>query len=100
MTLAAIGQTLDGITRQRVEQLLRWADQNARNILNRAVRSGRIKKPHFCERCEEETQDLEAHHDDYGKPLDVEWLCIPCHNVVHPHIPYSRTRLERKEVKA
>lgn len=90
MTLTAIGQKFGGITRQRVEQILHWPALNARAALHRAVKSGRLKKPPFCQRCEQETQDLEAHHDDYSKPLDVQWLCVPCHTTVHPHHPYVR----------
>lgn len=31
-----------------------------------------------CEQCFS-THDVQAHHDDYAKPLDVRWLCRSCH---------------------
>lgn len=27
--------------------------------------------------------DAEAHHEDYGKPLDIQWLCKNHHNELH-----------------
>jgi len=26
---------------------------------------------------------LEAHHDDYSKPLDIQWMCTSCHKRHH-----------------
>jgi hypothetical protein len=26
---------------------------------------------------------VEAHHDDYDKPLEVRWLCIHHHGIIH-----------------
>lgn len=41
-----------------------------------AIRTGRlIRQP--CEVCGESR--VEAHHDDYTKPLDVRWLCVAHH---------------------
>lgn len=54
----------------------------ARNAVNNAVRDGRLYKPNQCESCSSET-DLHGHHCDYNKPLDVMWLCDPCHKQWH-----------------
>jgi hypothetical protein len=50
----------------------------ARQLLNIAVRSGRITAPTKCEECGGRHK-LSAHHNDYTKPLSVEWLCYECH---------------------
>jgi hypothetical protein len=54
----------------------------ARLALNNAVASGKIEKPHQCELCVERTL-LHGHHIDYGRPLDVVWLCAKCHGKAH-----------------
>lgn len=53
--------------------------------LQRAVRSGKIEKPNKCEDCNKGVQRniLHGHHDDYSKPLKVNWLCPPCHGDRH-----------------
>jgi len=54
---------------------------NARVILNNAVRDGRILRPTSCT-CGA-TGRIEAHHEDYSKPLEVSWLCVACHKQAH-----------------
>lgn len=49
----------------------------ARTRLNNALRDGRILKDR-CAKCGG-TVDVQAHHHDYSKPLDVVWLCFVCH---------------------
>lgn len=52
----------------------------ARTAVSNAVRDGRLcRKP--CEQCG--ADKAQAHHHDYSKPLDVEWLCFRCHMAEH-----------------
>jgi len=52
----------------------------ARSAARAAIREGRlIRKP--CETCG--ATDVEAHHDDYSKALDVRWLCRRHHREFH-----------------
>lgn len=55
--------------------------QNARQLLNWHLKNGKIKKPNKCEECD--NKKVEAHHEDYSKPLDVIWLCRKCHSKKH-----------------
>lgn len=52
----------------------------AREAVKRAKKSGKlIPKPCFI--CGDDK--VEAHHEDYSKPLDVKWMCIKCHHAEH-----------------
>jgi ribosomal protein S27AE len=46
----------------------------------KAIRNGLLVRCP-CVRCGE--QKSLAHHEDYDKPLDVMWLCQPCHKQRH-----------------
>lgn len=77
-----------GVTRQRAHQLMNPEKHRARYYVSKAVRNGILVKPLECERClkrKRAYRDIQAHHEDYNSPLDVQWLCAPCHNIVHPH---------------
>lgn len=52
-------------------------------ILGNAVRDGKIIKPESCESCGTNPASLHGHHDDYAQPLNVRWLCPPCHKEWH-----------------
>ena len=55
--------------------------QNAHQVVYKAIQKGWII-PQPCERCGGEDH-LHAHHDDYGKPLCIRWLCATCHRLLH-----------------
>lgn len=49
-------------------------------LVGNALRDGKlVRQP--CEKCG--AIKVEAHHDDYTKPLDVRWLCKRHHAEVH-----------------
>lgn len=43
-----------------------------------AIRRGDIMRPDNCQECGISCKP-DAHHPDYTKPLDVQWLCRICH---------------------
>lgn len=55
----------------------------AKNMVNNAVRDGKLDKPSNCETCSKQSKRLHGHHDDYAKPLEVRWLCAACHSQWH-----------------
>ncbi len=55
---------------------------NAVRVLNHAVQDGKFGRSVFCEECGLPTK-TEGHHEDYSKPLNVNWLCRKCHTETH-----------------
>lgn len=52
----------------------------ARSAVSNAVREGKLLKMD-CAFCG--SSNTVAHHHDYARPLDVTWLCTPCHIRFH-----------------
>jgi hypothetical protein len=57
--------------------------KNAARTVQRAVKNSCIAKPQHCEACAKQNDNLHGHHDDYSQPLNVRWLCSPCHRAWH-----------------
>lgn len=57
---------------------------NAHQALDQALIAGKIQKPDHCSicGCSSDKHRIEAHHEDYSKPLDVIWCCTPCHRAL------------------
>src|SRR6266705_2650342 len=53
----------------------------ARDAFYGQIRYGKLSRQP-CEVCGK-SNDIEAHHEDYSKPLEIKWLCVPCHKLVH-----------------
>lgn len=53
--------------------------------LRNAVHKGAVVKPTHCQDCglSLPKAQIHGHHPDYTKPLDVIWVCMPCHGKRH-----------------
>jgi len=66
-----------------------WPEQaRAKWLVQKAVQRGKLVKPAYCQRCRTSipSSKLQAHHNDYARPLDVSWLCDSCHKTVHKEL--------------
>jgi len=75
----------NGISRNRYHytKLYRIRHPEARKaelLVQKAIRSGKLKKQP-CEICGE--RKVHAHHKDYSKPLEINWLCPIHHRMAH-----------------
>ena len=60
-------------------------------MVGNAIKAGTLK-PTPCERCSFPF-GIHAHHEDYAKPLEVNWLCVRCHGKRHREINEERRRV-------
>ena len=74
----------------RTAQTQRYTKKNSQKVkaeqmLNKAVNTGKIIKPVTCPICENSGEEyiITGHHEDYTKPLNVDWMCCYCHNSLH-----------------
>jgi len=68
---------------------------NARYLATQAQKRGElIPKP--CEGCG--NPKVQKHHEDYWKPLDVQWLCSKCHGLAHRNRSDYQGRQGRKSL--
>ena len=59
------------------------SDQKARSVVSHAIANGSLVNPNECEDCGVTNRPIQAHHEDYNKPLEVTWLCKLCHVARH-----------------
>jgi hypothetical protein len=71
--------------------------EKARRVVRTAIEKGLIERPSACNKCgsnvkrQDGVTAVQAHHSDYSKPLDVEWLCVWCHAAEHRALSGDRT---------
>lgn len=78
--------TYAGMTKQR----------RARLMIRRNIKIGKLQRG-ICSICG--VKDAQAHHPDYDKPLEIQWLCKPCHFKLHYPFPSNMRRLEDLKTK-
>ena len=64
---------------RRLEYQKKWRTKEKRKAHNTTARKLRHLKPEICERCKIRPAQM-AHHPDYSKPDEVEWICYRCHS--------------------
>lgn len=64
-----------------------WNKTLARQRVHYALRTGKITRPEKCG-CGSSVR-VEAHHEDYSRPLDVVWMCRSCHADHHRTVDKS-----------
>jgi hypothetical protein len=75
-----------GVSRVHYRYKKRFAEKSPEKVrahrkVAYEIQMGRLtRKP--CTVCAT-TVRVHAHHDDYSKPLQITWMCQPCHNRQH-----------------
>lgn len=59
------------------------AKQSAYTAVSAAIELGELTRPSACEECGASCPSIYGHHEDYGRPLDVIWMCPKCHGKRH-----------------
>gem|GEM_PF-2350842 len=57
--------------------------ENVRKVVYRAVRSGKLVRPQYCQHSQCFETQVFAHHIDYNEPLAVLWFCRKHHSDIH-----------------
>lgn len=74
----------------------------AKNAVKVALKRGHLVRPETCGACgnrpkpgKDGRSTIQGHHTDYGRPLDVEWICATCHRAETPG-PVGEDRSQAK----
>lgn len=59
---------------------LKRLQEKAHSLAHKAMLKGELQRPNTCSDCGYLAFKIYGHHEDYTKPLDVEWLCSECHS--------------------
>jgi hypothetical protein len=67
-------------------------------MVNQAIKDGVLIEPDVCSVCGWPGWPIKLvpHHNDYTKPLDIEWLCRSCHQVLHRILRPRRKGYKKK----
>lgn len=72
--------------------------QAARIAVSKAIKRGDLIRPKYCADCGMKSQ-VQGHHGDYSKPLEVVWLCDSCHDKTHKLIEEAEAKRPLPEAK-
>ena len=72
----------------------KYLENNKEKTLAQEMARRNIPLASNCLRCGS-TENLERHHEDYSKPLEVQTLCMPCHKARNKTLNDRRLELKR-----
>lgn len=56
-------------------------------LVRKAIKDGKLVRP---DKCACGNPNPVAHHRNYNKPLEVEWICNKCHAKIHSNFKFFR----------
>lgn len=68
-----------------------------RRVASAIARGALVRQP--CESCGVGAEFSAAHHRNYYQPLNVTWLCDPCHNEEHAAHPHRAMLIDTEAVR-
>jgi hypothetical protein len=60
------------------------------------VKAGKLSAPDKCQACGK-TGRLVSHHENYDRPLAVQWLCRSCHSRLHANLENEIAKSQRRK---
>jgi len=71
--------------------------RSARLAVFYAVEEGTLVRPDICENCSCQHECMQAHHTNYGDPLNVMWVCPNCHARIHANKDHPLNPLNHEQ---
>lgn len=68
--------------------------------VKKAIQVGDLIRPEACEQCGDTNGWVQAAHYDYSRPLDIRWLCVPCHIAWDRAVPKGGTIASQQRLAA
>ncbi len=62
-----------------IKAVIKEQQKTAYSLVQKAFATGELTRPSICQDCGSIDFRLHGHHEDYRKPLELEWLCSSCH---------------------
>lgn len=78
------------VGRKRGDKPKKPKQARAHYLVRAAIKGGVLVRPDACEVCQNPHSQIEAHHDDYNKPLEVIFMCGCCHQQHHRDLKGGR----------
>ena len=72
---------------KRADYLRKWRTPETMRAHNTTARKLKDSKPEICEKCKIRLAQM-AHHPDYSKPNEIEWICFRCHRRLRENLQY------------